>query len=149
GNNFVAGGSIDASSGTFTVSSELGTIGSDLAVSADPTIPGAGSTIHTLGGIGYAPINVNTSTTYYGLYALDTFDINNRLSATAGGRLNIATIGVGDKTGASPALNSNQTYTHLNPLAGFAYKVMPELTGYFGYSQANRAPTPLEQSCSN
>src|SRR5262249_53197029 len=30
GNNFVAGGSIDASSGTFTASSELGTIGSDL-----------------------------------------------------------------------------------------------------------------------
>ena len=149
GNHFVAGGSIDASSGTFTASSELGTIGSDLMVSTNPAIPDTGSTIHTLGGIGYAPIDVNTSTTYYGLYALDTFDIDNRLSATAGGRLNIATIGVGDKTGLTPALNSNRTYTHLNPVVGAAYKFVPELTGYFGYSQANRAPTPLEQSCSN
>src|SRR5262249_21633108 len=32
---------------------------------------------------------------------------------------------------------------------GLTYKITSDLTGYFGYSQANRAPTPLEQSCSN
>jgi iron complex outermembrane receptor protein len=148
-NHFIAGTSVDASSGEFDASSTLGTINPDLVVVVDPSIPGAGSTIRTLGGIGYSPLSVNTSTTYYGLYALDTFDIDERLSATAGGRLNVATIGVDDKIGTSPNLHGDQTYSHLNPVAGLTYKVIPGLTGYFGYSQANRAPTPLEQSCSN
>jgi iron complex outermembrane recepter protein len=63
--------------------------------------------------------------------------------------LNIASIAISDQLGTSPDLNSNQTYTHLNPVAGLAYKLTPDLTAYFGYSQANRAPTPLELSCSN
>ncbi len=149
GNHFIAGASVDASTGEFTGSSELGTLNPALIVGIDPAIPGAGSTIHTLGGIGYAPIDANTSNNYYGVYALDTFDVTDRLAATAGWRLNIATIGVGDKLGTSPNLTSNQTYTHFNPVAGFTYKMIGDLTGYFGYSQANRAPTPLEQSCSS
>jgi TonB dependent receptor. len=33
---------------------------------------------------------------------------------------------------------------------GFTYKILPELmTFYAGYSEANRAPTPLELGCSN
>jgi iron complex outermembrane recepter protein len=149
GNHFVAGGSLDRSGGSFTASSTLGTVASDLTVVIDPSIPGAGATIHTLGGIGYAPIDVTTQTNYSGLYALDTFDIDERLAATAGGRLNIAGIAVRDELGTSPDLNSSQTYSHLNPVAGLAYKITPALTAYFGYSQANRAPTPLEQACSS
>ena len=35
-------------------------------------------------------------------------------------------------------------------MAGFTYKILPELmTFYAGYSEANRAPTPLELGCSN
>jgi iron complex outermembrane recepter protein len=35
-------------------------------------------------------------------------------------------------------------------MAGFTYKVLPELmTFYAGYSEANRAPTPLELGCAN
>ncbi|HVH79025.1 MAG TPA: TonB-dependent receptor, partial [Stellaceae bacterium] len=148
-NHFVAGGSLDRSGGTFAASSELGTLQSDLTVVVDPTVPGAGATIHTLGGIGYAPIDVATQTNYYGLYALDTFDIDDRLSLTGGARLNIAEIGVRDELGTSPDLNSSQTYSHLNPVTGFTYKITPALTAYFGYSQENRTPTPLEQACSS
>jgi iron complex outermembrane receptor protein len=148
-NHFVVGASVDASSSNFTASSELGTIDSDLVVVVNPAIPGAGSTIHTLGGFGYAPIDVNTRNNYYGIYALDNFDITDRLSMTAGGRVNIAEVAVSDQTGASPDLNSSQTYSHVNPVTGVTYKITPDLTGYFGYSQANRAPTPLEQSCSS
>ena len=36
-----------------------------------------------------------------------------------------------------------------NPVVGLAYKVLPNLTIYGGYSEANRAPTPLEIDCSN
>lgn len=149
GNHFIAGASLDRSATTFNASSTLGTIDSDLTVVVNPAIPGAGSTIHTLGGVGYTVIDLDTRTDYYGLYTLDTFDLDDRLSATAGARFNIATIAVSDDLGTSPDLNSNQTYSHLNPVAGVTYKLGSNLTAYFGYSQANRAPTPLEQSCSN
>ena len=148
-NHLIVGGSVDSSDTTFTASSTLGTLDSDLVVVIDPSIPGAGSIIHTLGGFGYSPIDIDATNTHYGLYALDTFDITDRLAATAGARLNIANVGVKDLLGTSPDLNSNQTYTHLNPVTGLTYKITPALTAYFGYSQANRAPTPLEQSCSS
>ena len=149
GNNFLVGGSVDRSVGNFNADSTLGFINPDLTVTVNPTIPGNGAIIHTLGGFGYGPVSTDTRNIYYGLYALDTFDVDERVSATAGARLNIASIGISDTLGTSPDLNSNQTYTHLNPVSGLTYKITPNLTGYFGYSQSNRAPTPLELSCSN
>jgi iron complex outermembrane recepter protein len=148
-NNFLVGGSIDRSVGNFNADSTLSFINPDLTVTANPALPGNGAIIHTLGGFGYSPVSTNTRNIYYGLYALDTFDVDERLSATAGARLNIASIGISDTLGISPDLNSNQTYTHLNPVTGLTYKLTPDLTGYFGYSQSNRAPTPLELACSN
>ena len=76
----------------------------------------------------------DTRETYYGLYTLDTFDIDDRLSLIAGGRLNVASISVGDRLGTAPELNSNQTYAHFNPVSGLTYKLTPGLTAYFGYS---------------
>jgi iron complex outermembrane receptor protein len=148
-NNFLLGGSIDRSVGNFNADSALGFVNPDLAVTLNPAIPGNGAIIHTLGGFGYGPVDTDTRNIYYGFYALDTFDIDDRLSATAGGRLNIASLGISDTLGTSPDLNSNQRFSHFNPLGGFTYKLTPSLTGYFGYSQANRAPTPLELACSN
>ena len=149
GNNFLVGGSIDRSVGNFNADSTLGFINPDLAVTNNPFIPGSGDIIHTLGGFGYAPVSTNTRSIYYGLYTLNTFDVDERLSATAGARLNIASIGISDTIGTGPDLNSNENFTHFNPVTGFTYKLTPSLTGYFGYSQSNRAPTPLELSCSN
>ena len=149
GNNFLVGGSIDRSTGNFNADSTLGFISSDLTVTVNPDIPGNGAIIHTLGGFGYAPVSTDTRNIYYGLYALDTFDVDERLAATAGARLNIASIGISDTLGTTADLNSNQTFSHFNPVTGLTYRITPNLTGYFGYSQSNRAPTPLELSCSN
>jgi iron complex outermembrane receptor protein len=149
GNHFVAGGSIDHSLVGFKAASTLGYINPDLTVTVNPLIPGNGAVIHTLGAIGYGPVDTSTDETYHGLFALDVLDVTDRLSLTAGGRLNIATIGVRDRLGSSPDLNSNQTYAHLNPVSGLTYKLAPELTAYGGYSQSNRVPTPLELACSN
>src|SRR6266446_9500401 len=149
GNNFLVGGSIDHSSGSFNADSTLGFINPDLTVTINRTIPGNGSIIHTFGNVGFAPVDTSTRNTYYGLYTLDTFDIDERLALTAGGRLNVASIGVGDRLGTSPELNSNQTYAHFNPVSGLTYKLTSDLTAYFGFSQSNRAPTPLELACAN
>jgi iron complex outermembrane receptor protein len=148
-NRFTAGGSIDHSRTSFTASSTLGFINPDLSVVINPAIPGDGQIIHTLGNLGFVPVNLDAQNTYFGLYATDTFDITSQLSLTAGARLNVARIKMADLTGASPDLNNDLTYMRLNPLAGLTYKVVPGLTAYGGYSESNRAPTPLEIGCSN
>jgi iron complex outermembrane receptor protein len=47
-----------------------------------------------------------------------------------------------DQLGTS--LNGSETFDRFNPIIGGTYKITPELTAYASYSEANRAPTPLE-----
>ena len=56
---------------------------------------------------------------------------------------------MGDLLGTSPDLNGNFTFSRLNPVVGLTYKILPGMTFYTGYSEANRAPTPLELGCAN
>ena len=148
-NHFVLGSSIDRSTVAFDTDSTLAFVNSDLTVTVNSDIPGNGAIIHTLGDLGYGARGIETDNAYYGVYALDTFDVTERLSATAGARLNILGLTVRDRLGNSPDLNSNQTYTRINPVAGLTYKLAAGPTAYIGYSEANRAPTPLELACSN
>ena len=41
------------------------------------------------------------------------------------------------------ALNGDDTFSHFNPMIGATYRINSDVTAYAGYSQANRAPTPL------
>ena len=84
---------------------------------------------------------------YTGLYALDTFDVTDAFSVTGGGRFNEARVMLQDQIGTE--LNGNHTYNRFNPIIGGTYKITPELTAYAGYSEANRAPTPLELGCAD
>jgi iron complex outermembrane recepter protein len=141
-NHFVFGGSIDYGHSLFAGNSELGTIDPALAVT------GTGIFINQpLDDI--SPVDVLATNTYVGIYATDTFDLTSRLSLTAGARFNTAQINLTDETGTNPLLNSNNFYERLNPMAGLTYKFLPNVTGYAGYSEANRAPTPLELGCSS
>jgi iron complex outermembrane receptor protein len=149
GNHFVVGGSIDRGKTAFDATSTLGYIYPDLTVGFNPAIPGNGSVIHTLGNVGYTPVSINTRNTYYGIYATDTFDITDALAATAGARYNIADISLRDMLGTSPDLNTDARFSRLNPVVGLTYKIAPWMTAYGGYSESNRAPTPLELGCSN
>jgi iron complex outermembrane recepter protein len=94
-----------------------------------------------------APVNLTTTNGYYCLYATDTFDVTSRLSITAGGRYNLALIRLSDKIGSTP--NTDSRFGRFNPAAGVTYKFTPNLTGYFGYAEANRAPTAGEIAASN
>jgi iron complex outermembrane receptor protein len=148
-NQFTIGGSIDHSRISFGAKSELGYIYPNLFVGQNPAIPGTGQVIHTLGNLGYSPVDFDARNTYYGLYVTDTFDITPRLSATAGARLNVAQITMADLNGTSPDLNGSHRFQRVNPVAGLTYKLMPGLTAYGGYAEANRVPTPLELGCAN
>jgi iron complex outermembrane receptor protein len=147
-NYLTFGASVDRSLLSFSAKSQLGTIFPNLVVGFGG-FPGSGSIISTAGEIGFVPTFLTGNTTYYGVYALDTFSITSDLALTAGGRLNIAQILTEDASGQAPELNINAAYSRVNPVAGLTLKLLPTVTAYGGYSEANRAPTPLELDCAD
>jgi iron complex outermembrane receptor protein len=141
-NHFVAGVSVDRGRTQFMASSELGTIDQNLFVTGTGVFidqPAADIT----------PVGLSASNTYTGVYATDTFDLTSKLSITTGARFNVAQIDLADETGTDPLLTSSNSFQRVNPVIGATYKLIPSLTGYAGYSEANRAPTPLELGCSD
>ena len=141
-NKFVVGGSFDSSVTRFTASAELGTIGPNFVVSGSGIFLGQSGNPVSIG-----PVALRTTNQYSGLYVLDTFDVTNAFSITGGGRFNDARIVLEDQIGS--ALNGNQSFDRFNPIIGGTYKIVPGLTAYAGYSEANRAPTPLELGCAD
>ena len=141
-NHVVVGMSIDHGHTNFTGNSELGTINQNLFVN------GTGIFIDQPAD-DITPVNLLATNTYLGVYATDTFDITQRLAVTAGGRFNFAQINLQDQTGTEPLLDSSSQFQRFNPVLGATYKITPSVTGYAGYSEANRAPTPLELGCSD
>jgi iron complex outermembrane recepter protein len=139
-NNIVVGMGIDRGHMQFNASSELGTIDQNLFVN------GTGFIINQPEG-DLAPVSLLSDTTYTGLFATDTYEITPRLALTAGGRFNIAQVKLDDQLGG--ALSSDNRFQRFNPVVGATFKVLPNTTVYGGYSEANRAPTPLELGCSD
>jgi outer membrane receptor protein involved in Fe transport len=141
-NKFVLGGSFDSSVTRFSANAELGTIGPDFVVSGSGIFLGRSGDPISIG-----PVDLRATNQYTGLYALDTFDVTKAFSITAGGRFNDARIKLEDQIGS--ALNGNEAFDRFNPIIGGTYKITPGLTAYAGYSEANRAPTPLELACAD
>jgi outer membrane receptor protein involved in Fe transport len=138
----VLGASFDSSVTHFSASAELGTIGPNFVVSGSGIFLGQSGSPVSIG-----PVELRATNQYSGLYALDTFDVTNAFSITGGGRLNVAHIVLEDQIGT--ALNGNDSFNRFNPIIGGTYKITPGLTAYAGYSEANRAPTPLELGCAD
>jgi len=135
--------SIDRGLVQFSTTSELGTVNANQF----PFVQGSGLFIDQPSG-DVAPVGLGATTLYTGLYTTDTFDVTPRLSVTAGGRFNFAQIILQDELGNDPLLNGNHEYSRFNPTVGATYKLTPNVTLYGSYSEANRAPTPLELGCS-
>jgi iron complex outermembrane receptor protein len=137
-NNVVVGASIDRGHMQFNAASELGTIDQNLFVNGTGVIINQDS---------LAPVSLLSDTTYTGLFATDTFEITPRLALTAGGRFNVAQVRLEDQFGGP--LSSDNRFQRFNPVIGATYKLVPNATVYAGYSEANRAPTPLELGCAD
>jgi len=142
------GGSVDRSWLNYNATAALGMIQPNFMI-ANGGIPGGGQIIQDQTLTDYISTYLAGTATYYGLFALDTFSLAPGLDLSAGARLNVAQIATQDVSGNAPDLNSSYTFTRLNPVVGATYKLLPNLTAYAGYSEANRAPTPLEIDCSN
>ncbi len=141
-NQFMVGTSFDSGVTRFGASAELGTIGPNYVVSGSGIFLGPSGSPISIG-----PVSLRATNRYSGLYAQDTFDVTDAFSISGGGRFNYASINLEDQIGT--ALNGSHTFSRFNPMIGGTYKIMPELTAYAGYSEANRAPTPLELACAD
>ena len=144
-NHFVIGASFDYSATHFGSSAELGTINPDFTIAPSGVFigdSGFNAGVPTIG-----PVSLKATNAYTGLYAVDAFDVTDRLTVTAGGRFNVAAISLQDQLGT--ALNGGGDYSRFNPLIGATFKITPALSAYAGYSEANRAPVPLELGCAD
>jgi iron complex outermembrane recepter protein len=142
GNRMIVGLSLDHGRTAFSAASELGTVDQNLFVG------GTGIAIDQPAS-DVTPVNLLATNTYAGLYATDTLDVTARLAVTAGARFNVAQIDLADRTGVNPELAGRNRYQRLNPMIGTTYRLAPALTAYASYSEANRAPTPLELGCAS
>jgi len=141
-NHFVIGGSFDYGVTNFGASAELG------VVQPDYVVAGSGIFLGPSGNpVSDGPVSLRTTNAYGGLYALDTFDVTKDFSISGGGRLNVANIRLQDQLGGG--LNGDDAFLHFNPMIGATYRINSDVTVYAGYSQANRAPTPLELGCAD
>jgi iron complex outermembrane recepter protein len=141
-NHFVVGTSVDHGHTQFRTQAELGTVGQNFFVTGTGVFIDQAQADDT-------PVMLASNNTYVGVYATNTFDITSQLAFTAGGRFNFAQINLQDETGANPLLTSQNQFQRFNPVVGLTYKITPNVTAYAGYSEANRAPTPLELGCSD
>ncbi len=138
-NQFLLGVSYDHGRVNYGANSELGVLGNKLVVSGRGVILGDD----------FQPRSLITTNDYLGLYFTNTLDVTDRLALTVGGRYNFAHISLADQTGNFADLNAKHSYERFNPTGGATYKLMPGLSVYGGYSEANRAPTAAELACAD
>ena len=141
-NSFAAGVGVDRANTGFRADAELGTIGPDFVVRGGGIFLGASGDP-----ISDGPVQLSTHNTYLGAYVLDTLKPTAAIAVTAGGRFNSAAVDLEDLLGG--ALSGHHHYQRFNPVVGATYAFGRGLVAYAGYSEANRAPTPLELGCAN
>ncbi len=138
-NQFIAGTSLDFGNVYFRNETNIGSL--DPQNFVDPSgifVAGPGNTTA-----------LKTENMYYGAYFSDTLSVTDDLAVTAAGRYNIATLRINDQSGISPDLNGDHEFIRFNPALGGTYKLADNVTAYANYSEANRAPTAVELSCSD
>lgn len=142
-NQLTLGAAIDKNWIGYGSTAEIGLIGPNLVIGS------SGHFVATPEGTPFSatPVGLSAASTYYGLYLTDTFDVTPDFSLTASGRYNVADIDLEDLRGS--ALTGKSRYERFNPAIGISYRIAPVLTGFGGYSEGNRAPTPAEIECSS
>jgi outer membrane receptor protein involved in Fe transport len=87
------------------------------------------------------------------VYVSDLWSLAPNLQLTLSGRYNdtrSTTVDDGRaQLGLPTALDGSGTYQKFNPAAGLTWQVTPSLTAYGGFSQGNRAPSPIELGCAD
>jgi iron complex outermembrane recepter protein len=134
GNDFVIGIARDDSGSDFGARTELGSLDATrLAVSSGVLV-------------GDSLIDLWARTDNSSLYVSDTLSIG-RAALTVSARYNRAGVVLEDRLGTD--LNGAHHFERLNPAAGLTVDLAGHTTFYAGYSEANRAPSPVELTCAD
>ncbi len=139
-NRITFGVSYDHGWTAFSANEEIGVILPNLVV-------GGNSALVEEPASGVSSVSLRAANDYLGVYARESLDLTDKLTVTTGARFNRAGIALYDLRGVT--LNGNGVFTRINPMAGATYKILPEFSAYASYSEANRAPTPLELGCAD
>jgi outer membrane receptor protein involved in Fe transport len=146
-NQFLIGASYDHGKVKYGASSELGFFGPKFVVNSftDPFILAEPDD--------FAARSLTTKNDYVGVFFSDTIDLTSRLAVTVGGRYNYARIELKNEAELEPGdedfLSGTHTFERFNPMAGATYTLLPGLTLFGSYAEANRAPTPAELACAD
>ena len=98
----------------------------------------------------FAPVtDAKTRSRNFGLYAMDTFALDERWTLTASGRYNDSRIAIRDQSGTSPGLDGDHAFGRFNPALGLNFNPTPGLTSYASYNEGMRAPTAIELTCAD
>jgi iron complex outermembrane receptor protein len=89
---------------------------------------------------------LQTSTSSTGFYLSNTFTFGERTALTLSGRYNRTHVVLEDQL--DDALDGDHRFERFNPAIGLTFGAEP-LTFYAGYSEANRAPSPVELTCAD
>ncbi len=133
-NLFTVGVTRDQADVVFGASTELGSLdGTRLA------IPGGAF-------VGEAFTELETDTTTTGLYLSDSLSLGERATLTMSGRWNSTHVVLEDQL--DDDLDGDHRFQRFNPAVGLTVGG-EALTFYAGYSEANRAPSPVELTCAD
>jgi outer membrane receptor protein involved in Fe transport len=133
-NLFTIGAAHDEADVEFDASTELGALDA-----TRQAIPGGVL-------VGEAFIGLETSTSTTGLYFSNTLSLGGRTALTVSGRYNRTSLALEDQI--DDELDGDHTFERFNPAIGFTAG-MESVTFYASYSEANRAPSPVELTCAD
>jgi outer membrane receptor protein involved in Fe transport len=133
-NLFTIGAALDQSDVEFGASTELGALDD-----TRQAIPGG---VY----VGEAFTGLETSTSSTGFYLSNTFSLGERTALTVSGRYNRTHVVLEDQI--DDDLDGDHTFDRFNPAIGITTG-SDALTFYAGYSEASRAPSPVELTCAD
>lgn len=134
-NQLIVGGAWDEGRARYRAKTELGSL--------DATRLAVGGRVFDGGSF----IDVKTRTRSFGLFFFDSLRVTDALTLSLAGRWNNTNVELDDQLGT--ALNGDHTFSRFNPSVGAAYALQPSTTLYGSYSEATRAPTPVELTCAD
>jgi len=139
-NRLVIGASYDQSRTRFASSTGLGALTSSRGVeSLGPIIDQPDGAM--------TPVSLVARTAYRGLFVSERLPLTSALAAEFGLRWNEEAISLRDRLGT--ALTGDHHYRRLNPGVQLGWRLSKQATIHVGYSEASRAPTPVELSCAD
>jgi iron complex outermembrane receptor protein len=122
----------------------------DVAFAASTELGALDATRGAVGGgvfVGDAFTGLDATTETTGIYIANVLAVSDRTTLTISGRYNRTHVVLEDRLGVE--LNGDHRFQRFNPAIGITTNLRDALTFYAGYSEANRAPSPVELTCAD